>query len=71
MVNFSTRSGANAKGDPNHREAFFALTATWISAAARIEYAPRIEKSTAAPGIKGAGKSSLRRAAADLTVPDG
>ena len=57
-------SWAESASDPENREAFFALAATWESAAARIE------KSTAAPGI------STRRTFAPsgglgLTVPDG
>jgi hypothetical protein len=50
-------SWAESASDPENREAFFALAATWESAAARIE------KSTAAPGISTTGKPSLRRAA--------
>jgi hypothetical protein len=38
-------SWAESASDPENREAFLALAATWESAAARIE------KSTAAPGI--------------------
>jgi hypothetical protein len=54
-------SWADSASDPNNREAFFALNATWISAGARIEYAARIEKSTAAPEIRAAGEPLLRR----------
>jgi hypothetical protein len=50
-------SWAESASDPENREAFFALAATWESAAARIE------KSTAAPGISTTGEPSLRRAA--------
>ena len=57
-------SWAESASDPEKREAFFALAATWISAAARIEHAARTEKSTAAPGIRATGEPSLRRAAA-------
>jgi hypothetical protein len=41
-------SWAELTGDPDKREAFFDLAATWVSAAARIEHAARIEESTAA-----------------------
>jgi len=51
-------SWAESASDPENREAFFALAATWESAAARIE------RSTAAPGIRATGEPSLRRAAA-------
>jgi hypothetical protein len=51
-------SWAESASDPENKEAFFALAATWISAAARIE------KSTAAPEIRATGEPSLRRAAA-------
>ena len=57
-------SWAESASDPENREAFFALAATWISAAARIEHAARIERSTAAPEIRAAGEPLLRRAAA-------
>jgi hypothetical protein len=57
-------SWAESASDPENKEAFFALAATWISAAARIEHAARIEKSTAAPGVRATGEPSLRRAAA-------
>jgi hypothetical protein len=50
-------SWAESARDPENRDAFFALAATWVSAAARIEHAARIEKSTA-------GEPALRRAAA-------
>ena len=49
-------SWAESARDPENRDAFFDLAATWISAAARIEHA--------APGIKATGEPSLRRAAA-------
>ena len=49
-------SWAESASDPNDREAFFDLAATWVSAAA-IEHAARIEKSTA-------GEPLLRRVAA-------
>ena len=39
-------SRAELARDPEHRDAFFDLAATWVSAAARIEHAARIEKST-------------------------
>ena len=52
------QSWAESASDPENREAFFALAATWESAAARIE------RSTAAPGIRATGEPSLRRAAA-------
>jgi hypothetical protein len=42
-------SWAESASEPENREAFFALAATWISAAARIEHAARIERSIAAP----------------------
>jgi hypothetical protein len=51
-------SCAESASDPENREAFFALAATWESAAARIE------RSTATPGIRATGEPSLRRAAA-------
>jgi hypothetical protein len=51
-------SWAESATDPENREAFFALAATWESAAARIE------RSTATPGIRATGEPSLRRAAA-------
>jgi hypothetical protein len=57
-------SWAESTSDPDNREAFFALAATWISAAARMEHVARIEKSTAAPEIRAAGEPPLRRAAA-------
>ena len=57
-------SWAESATDPENREAFFALAATWISAAARIEHPARTEKSTAAPEIRATGEPSLRRAAA-------
>jgi hypothetical protein len=50
-------SWAESASDPENREAFFALAATWESAAARIEM-------TATPGIRATGEPSLRRAAA-------
>jgi hypothetical protein len=52
------RSWAESARDPENRDAFFALAATWESAAERIE------RSTAAPEIRATGESSLRRAAA-------
>jgi hypothetical protein len=55
---------AESANDPESREAFFALAATWISAAARIEHAARIEKSTAVPEIRATGEPSLCGAAA-------
>ena len=51
-------SWAESAGDPDNREAFFALAATWESAAARIE------KSNAAPEISTVREPSLRRTAA-------
>jgi hypothetical protein len=57
-------SWAESASDPGNKEAFFALAATWISAAARIEHATRIERSTATPGNRATGEPSLRRAAA-------
>ena len=51
-------SWAESASDPENKEAFFALAATWESAAARIE------RSTAPPGIRATGEPSLRRAAA-------
>jgi hypothetical protein len=51
-------SWAESARDTENREAFFALAATWEHAAARIE------RSTAAPGIRATGEPSLRRAAA-------
>ena len=50
-------SWAESASDPENREAFSALAATWESAAARIE------ELTAAPGISTTGEPSLRRAA--------
>jgi hypothetical protein len=52
------RSWAESARDPENRDAFFALAATWESAAERIE------RSTAAPEIRATGEASLRRAAA-------
>lgn len=43
--------------DPENQEAFFALAATWISAAVRLE------RSTAVPEIGAAGEPSPRQAA--------
>jgi hypothetical protein len=40
-------SWAELASDPDNREAFFDLAAIWVSAAARIEHAAWIEKSTA------------------------
>jgi hypothetical protein len=57
-------SWAESASDPENKEAFFALAATWISAAARIEHPARIERSTATPEIRATGEPSLRRAAA-------
>jgi hypothetical protein len=57
-------SWAESAREPDNREAFFALAATWISAAARIEHAARIERSTATPRVRATGEPSLRRAAA-------
>jgi hypothetical protein len=57
-------SWAESARDPENREAFFALAATWISAATRIEHAARIERSTAAPQIRATGEPPLRRAVA-------
>ena len=51
-------SWAESASDPENKEAFFALAATWEAAA------DRIERSTAAPGIRATGEPSLRRAAA-------
>ena len=51
-------SWAELARDPENRDAFFALAATWESAAARIE------RSTAAPEIRATREPSLRRAAA-------
>jgi len=51
-------SWAEAANDPENRDAFFALAATWEAAA------DRIERSTATPGIRATGEPSLRRAAA-------
>ena len=50
-------SWAESTSDPDNREGFFALAATWISAAARIE------KSTAVPEIRETDEPALRRAA--------
>jgi hypothetical protein len=61
---YRAKSAAESTSDPDNREGFFALAATWISAAARIEHAARIERSTAAPEIRAAGEPLLRRAAA-------
>ena len=55
-------SWAELASDPDNRGAFFALAATWISAAARIEHAARIEKSSAVPEEN--RRTSARRAAA-------
>ena len=49
-------SWAESASDPENRHGFFALAATWESAAARIE------RSTAAPEV--GREPSLRRAAA-------
>ncbi len=51
-------SWAESAIDPENRDAFFALAATWEAAA------DRIERSTVAQGIRATGESSLRRAAA-------
>ena len=50
-------SWAELARDPENRDAFFDLAATWVSAAARVEHAAWIEKSTAR-------EPPLRRAAA-------
>jgi hypothetical protein len=57
-------SSAELASDPDNREAFFDLAAIWVSVAARIEHAARIEKSTAVPGIRATDEPPLRRAAA-------
>ena len=57
-------SWAESAKDPENREAFFALAATWISAAARIEHTARIERSTAVPEIRATDEPPLRRTAA-------
>jgi ferric-dicitrate binding protein FerR (iron transport regulator) len=49
---------AESARDPENREAFFALAATWERAAARIE------RSNAVPEIRATREPSLRRAAA-------
>jgi hypothetical protein len=51
-------SWAESATDPENREAFFALAATWASAAARIE------QLNAAPRTRAAGEPLLRQAAA-------
>jgi hypothetical protein len=51
-------SWAESASDPDNRDAFFALAVTWEAAA------DRIERSTAAPGIRATGEPPLRRAAA-------
>ena len=48
-------SWAESARDPENREAFFALAATWEAAAARIE------RSTAAPEIRVPGELALHR----------
>jgi hypothetical protein len=58
-------SWAESASDPENREAFFALAATWESAAARIE------KSTAAPGIQHNRRTFAPSGGLGLTVPDG
>ena len=55
-------SWAESASDPENREAFFDLAATWVSVAARIEHAARIEKSSAVPEEN--RRTSARRAAA-------
>jgi hypothetical protein len=55
-------SWAESARDPENRDAFFDLAATWVSAAARIEHAARIEKSSAVPEEN--RRTSARRAAA-------
>jgi hypothetical protein len=55
-------SWAESARDPEYRDAFFDLAATWVSAAARIEHAARIEKSTVR-------EPPLRRAAAGDSRP--
>jgi hypothetical protein len=51
-------SWADSAKNPENRDAFFALAATWISAAARIE------RSNAAPEIRATGEPSPPWAAA-------
>jgi hypothetical protein len=51
-------SWADSAKDPENRDAFFALAATWERAAERIE------RSNAAPEIRATGEPSLPRAAA-------
>jgi hypothetical protein len=51
-------SWAESANDPKNRDAFFALAATWKATA------DRLERSTAAQGIRATGEPSLRRAAA-------
>ena len=51
-------SWAESASDPENREAFFALAATWEAVAERIE------RSNAAPEISTADEPLLRRAAA-------
>jgi hypothetical protein len=48
-------SWAESARDPENREAFFALAATWEAAA------DRIERSTAAPEIRAPGELALHR----------
>jgi hypothetical protein len=48
-------SWAESARDPESREAFFALAATWEAAA------DRIERSTAAPEIRAPGELALHR----------
>ena len=48
-------SWAESARDPENREAFFALAATWEAAA------DRIERSTAAPEISAPGEVALHR----------
>jgi hypothetical protein len=51
-------SWAESASDPENRDAFFALAATWEAAA------DRIERSNAATEIRATREPSLRRAAA-------
>jgi hypothetical protein len=50
-------SWAESASDPENREAFFALAATWVGAAERIEQ-------STAPRTRATAEPSLRRAAA-------
>jgi len=51
-------SWAESASDPENREGFFVLAATWEAVAERVE------RSTAAQRIRATGEPSLRRAAA-------